>query len=219
MGRQNKFNQGRWIVALTGASGMRYGLRLVQVASLLCKELHVVFSDAGLRVLAEEEGIKVSRSKLSAQSLFGEARDNIQFHNCRDIGASIASGSKLFDGMVIAPCSAGTLGHLAAGISSNLIHRAADVTLKEGRKLIMVVRETPLSAIHLENMLKLSRMGVCMLPAMPGFYHKPASIADLIDMLVMKILDQMSLPTELVRRWKEPEGRRELQREEQDQVN
>ena len=126
-------------------------------------------------------------------------------YNVKDIGARIASGSALFSGMVVVPCSMGTLGAISSGLCQNLIHRAADVTLKEGRKLILVPRETPLSAIHLENMLKLSRIGAVILPAMPGFYHQPVAISDLVDMLVMKILDQMGLSSNLVTRWKEHE--------------
>lgn len=193
----------RWIVALTGASGMRYGLRLLDVLSAADVELHVVISEAGLRVLAEEEGIKCSFSMVSSEALLGETRQGIYFYNPRDIGARIASGSFLVDGMVVAPCSMGTLGAVASGISQNLVHRAAEVTIKEQRKLILVPRETPLSTIHLENMLKLSRIGVSLIPAMPGFYHQPATIADLVDMLVTKILDVMHIENSLVRRWQE----------------
>jgi 4-hydroxy-3-polyprenylbenzoate decarboxylase len=201
-------SKGKWIVGVTGASGMAYALRLIQVVSAAVEELHVVFSEAALRVLKEEEGIKISFNKLSAEALFGERRDNVVFHNVKDIGAVIASGSALFDGMVIVPCSMGTLGAIASGLSQNLVHRAADVTLKEGRKLIIVPRETPLSAIHLENMLKLSRLGVTILPAMPGFYHQPRSIQELVDMLVVKIMDQMRIPSNLISRWGEHPAQR-----------
>lgn len=196
-------SSGKWIIGVTGASGMAYALRLIQQVSAVVTELHVVFSEAALRVLKEEEGIALSFNKLSGEALFGERRDNIVFHNNKDIGALIASGSVLFDGMVICPCSMGTLGAVANGLCQNLIHRAADVTMKEGRKLIIVPRETPLSAIHLENMLKLSRVGVTILPAMPGFYHQPSSITELVDMLVLKIMDQMRITTNLIARWGE----------------
>jgi 4-hydroxy-3-polyprenylbenzoate decarboxylase len=139
------------------------------------------------------------------RKLCGRDADNVYFYNPRDIGAKIASGSALFDGMVIVPCTMGTLGAIAHGICDNLIHRAADVTLKEGRKLVIVPRETPLSAIHLENMLSLTRVGARIVPAMPGFYHQPAQISDLVDMMVMKIFDQMGIRTDLVQRWKEHE--------------
>lgn len=194
--------QGRWVVGVTGASGMRYALRLLQVLSSSVAEVHVVFSDSALRVLSEEEGRKLSFSTLSGESLFGEHRENLFFHNSRDIGCSIASGSSLVNGMVIVPCSMSTLGCIAAGAPQNLVHRAADVVIKEGRKLILVPRETPLSAIHLENLLKLSRCGVAIVPAMPGFYAQPKTIEDLVDMMVMKILDCMGIPNSLVARWK-----------------
>lgn len=196
---------GRWVIALTGASGMRYALRLLDVASQHLAEVHVVISEAAMRVLREEENIKVSYANVSSEILFGRKADNVFFYNPRDIGAKVASGSAPFEGMVIAPCSMGTLAAVAHGMSENLVHRAADVTMKEGRRLIIVPRETPLSAIHLENMLKLSRSGVRIVPAMPGFYHRPASIAELVDMMVMKILDQMDLRVDLVERWKENE--------------
>ncbi|MBX7139246.1 MAG: UbiX family flavin prenyltransferase [Oligoflexia bacterium] len=193
----------RWIIALTGASGIRYGLRLLERSAPLVEQLHVVLSEAAQRVLAEEEGLKLSGSRLSAETLLKKPYPNILFHNIKDIGASIASGSFLNAGMVVAPCSMSTLGAIATGCATNLIHRAAEVTMKEGRKLILVPRETPLSPIHLENMLKLSKLGVCILPAMPGFYLNPHSIDELVDGLVTKILDQMGLTPSDVRRWGE----------------
>ncbi len=197
--RQNQ----RWVVGISGASGMKYALRLLNVLSLEVAEVHVVFSEPALRVLGEEEGISLSFARLNARALLGEERPNIYFYNPRDIGAAIASGSTLFDGMVVVPCSMGTLGAIAHGVSQNLLHRAADVTLKERRRLVLVPRETPLSEVHLRNMLLLAKMGVAIVPAMPGFYHQPASLADLVDMMVMKILDQMGVPNNLVKRWGE----------------
>ena len=195
----------RWTIGVTGASGMKYALRLIEVLSGQGIESHVVFSEAALRVLAEEEGKKLSSAKFKSENLFGRELPHITFYSHRDIGAAIASGSFVTEGMVICPCSMGTLGAVASGLSQNLVQRAADVTLKEGRKLIIVPRETPLSAIHLENMLKLSKLGVKICPAMPGFYHKPKSIEDLVDMQVMKILDQMGVNSDLVRRWGQSE--------------
>lgn len=197
--------QGRWVLALTGASGMRYALRLLDVASQHLAEVHVIISEAAMRVLREEEEIKISYASASAELLFGRKASNVYFYNPRDIGAKVASGSALFDGMVIAPCSMGTLAAVAHGMSENLVQRAADVTMKEGRRLVIVPRETPLSTIHLENMLKLSKAGVRIVPAMPGFYHRPASLDEVVDMMVMKILDQMGVRTDLVERWKEKE--------------
>lgn len=187
---------------------MRYALRLIAAAAPLVTELHLVASDAALRVLAEEEDIKVSGSRLSAETLLGHPIPNLVFHNVRDIGAAIASGTFLCRGMVIVPCSMNTMGAIAAGVANNLVQRAAEVTLKEGRRLIVVPRETPLSMIHLENMLKVGRSGAVVLPAMPGFYHKPSDLNELIDMLVMKIMDQMGLPQNTVQRWGENEIRK-----------
>ncbi len=194
---------GRWIVGLTGASGMRYALRLLQVLAAEVKELHVVISDAGRRVLAEEEGISVGLSGEKLLQHLGISPSGAVFHSPRDIGASIASGSYRVDGMVVVPCSMGTLAAISHGMSTNLIQRAAEVMLKEHRPLIVVPRETPLSEIALRNMLRLSRAGARLLPAMPGFYHRPATIDDLVNMLVMKIVDQMGLQVDLVERWKE----------------
>jgi 4-hydroxy-3-polyprenylbenzoate decarboxylase len=193
----------RWILGITGASGVRYALRLLEVLPELVSELHVIFSESSLRVLNEEEGIAVNAASLSYSKLFGRDAPNVTLYNPRDIGARVASGSMLCEGMVIVPCSMSTLGALAHGCPQHLVHRAADVQLKEGRTLILVPRETPLSTIHLENMLTLSRCGARILPAMPGFYHRPTSVAEIVDMLVMKILDSMQVPNNLTRRWQE----------------
>lgn len=192
-----------WVIGVTGASGVRYAMRLLQVLPSLVDEVHSVFSEAALRVLNDEEGLAISQSTLSLEKLCGCVANNVTFYNSRDIGARIASGSMLTSGMVIIPCSMSTLGALAQGIPSHLVHRAADVTMKEGRKLIIVPRETPLSPIHLENMLKLSRYGVKVIPAMPAFYNRPTSIEELVDQFVMKVLDGMGVAHTLGRRWKE----------------
>jgi 4-hydroxy-3-polyprenylbenzoate decarboxylase len=192
-----------WVVGVTGASGVRYALRLLEVLPSLVREVHVVFSDAALRVLNDEEGMAVGASSLSAQKLLGADVTNVHFYNPRDIGARIASGSMLTSGMVVIPCSMATLGAIAHGIPTHLVHRAADVAMKEGRPLILVPRETPLSPIHLENMLKLSKYGVRIVPAMPGFYHRPTSVEEIVDQFVMKVLDSMGVPHSLGSRWKE----------------
>lgn len=193
-----------WIIAVTGASGTVYARRLLQILleSIPGVEIELVFSEAGLRVMREEEGISAGVSSVKLKKLLGFDSSQVRIHNNRDIGASIASGSYPVSGMVIVPCSMRTLAAVSAGMAENLIHRAADVTLKEGRRLILVPRETPLSAIHLENMLRLSRLGVRILPAMPGFYHQPQSIQDLVDMMVMRIADQMGFQIDLSARWK-----------------
>jgi len=190
----------RWIIGITGASGMRFVLRMLEVLSQDNFELHVVISDAGIRVLDEEEGIRVGSD---FSNLLSEKKENIIFHKSKDIGASIASGTFKNEGMVICPCSMSTVGAIANGLSMNLVHRAAEVTLKEKRSLVIVPRETPLSLIHLKNLTVLSEAGVSIVPAMPGFYHKPKTIEELVDMMVMKILDVMKINSDLVSRWKE----------------
>ena len=191
-----------WVIGISGASGMRYARRLIDVLEAAGLELHLVISEAGLRVMAEEEGLKTSASQLSADALIGRESSRVKFYPSKDIGAAIASGSFKVAGMVICPCSMDTLASIATGVSMNLLQRAADVTIKERRPLILVPRETPLSAIHLENMLKLARLGVAIVPAMPGFYHSPKNIEELVDMQVMKITDQMGLALSLVKRWR-----------------
>jgi flavin prenyltransferase len=192
----------KWIVAITGASGACYSLTLVRELVAAHVEVHLVISEAGFRVLHDEEGLKTNARLVRSEGLPGVAASDITLYDVRDIGARIASGSAPFDGMVICPCSMGTLGAIAHGISSNLIHRAADVTLKERRPLVLVPRETPLSTIHISNMLTLSQAGATIIPAMPGFYHLPKSIDDLVKMQVMKVLDQMGVASNLVPRWK-----------------
>lgn len=181
---------------------MRYALRLLDVLESHNVFLHVVMSEAALRVLAEEEDKKLSSTHPSLEQLIGRASERVTFYPPKDIGAAIASGSFPVSGMVVCPCSMDTVAAIANGISMNLLQRAADVTLKERRPLILVPRETPLSAIHLENMLKLARLGVAIVPAMPGFYHKPHSIEQLIDMQVMKIADQMGITISIAKRWR-----------------
>lgn len=192
----------RWIVGITGASGTIYARRLIEVLSTIIDNVDVILSPSAIRVLREEEDIIISGA-VTCEALFNKSIANVTFHNSADIGGSVASGSYKIDGMVIVPCSMSTLGVLAHGMSNHLVHRAADVTLKEGRPLIIVPRETPLTVMHLENMLKLARVGVKVIPAMPGFYAKPKDIAELVDMMVMKILDSIGVNSpDLVKRWR-----------------
>lgn len=197
-----------WIVAITGASGTCYARKLIELLLNNFPEikLEIIFSEAGLRVLREEDRINISLNKNPLKELIGSSHllpnQKVTIHNNRDIGASIASGSYLCAGMVIVPCSMKTLAALAHGYSENLIQRAADVILKEKRKLIIVPRETPLSEIHLENMLRLAKLGVRVIPAMPGFYQQPKEIADLVENFCFKILDQMGLELDYNLRWK-----------------
>lgn len=194
----------RLIVGITGASAVVYGVRLLEVlAKRDDMEIHLTISSSGARALWEELKIEIDINDFKLQSLIGMDTEQIIYHHESDIGASIASGSFRTEGMIVVPCSMGTVASIAAGISRNLIQRASDVCIKERRKLVIVPRETPLSSIHLENMLKLSRVGVCVLPAMPGFYHFPKSVDDQINFVVTKILDQFGIDSGLTQRWKE----------------
>jgi 4-hydroxy-3-polyprenylbenzoate decarboxylase len=181
----------RIIVGITGATGSILGVRLLEVMREAGVESHLVMSKWGARTMIHE----TSRSIDDVNALASQA------HNSNDQGATISSGSFLTDGMVIAPCSMRTLAAIATGQGDHLVHRAADVTIKERRKLVLVVRESPLSEIHLENMLKLARMGVTILPPMPGFYIHPKSIDEMVDHIVMRILDQFGIRTDLTARW------------------
>ena len=194
----------RIIVGLTGASGTVYGTRLVEVlADQTNFEVHLTISPAGARSLLEEVGIDIDVDNFELSDLIGRDADNVIYHSPNDIGASIASGSFRAEGMIIIPCSMGTVASVAMGLSRNLLQRSADVCMKERRKLVLVVRETPFSTIHLENMLKLSKNGVTILPAMPAFYHFPDTIDDQINFVVSKTLDQFGIEAGLIRRWKE----------------
>lgn len=197
----------RLVVGITGASGSIYGIRLIETLLDLEYNVHLVISNAGWRVLKEEMDWDVTNRDAVLEEKFGNRAGSLIYHPVSDIGASIASGSYLADGMIIMPCSMGTLSSIAQGSSDNLMSRAADVMMKEGRTLILVPRETPLHAIHLENMLKLSRLGVRMIPAMPAFYYKPQTMDELILFLVGKVLDSLRIPHQLFTRWGEPDER------------
>ena len=187
-------------VAITGASGAPYAVRLLEQLCVAGQRVSLLVSSHGFRLLATETGIESIDALREAVG--GRARDDlITVYDDADRGAAPASGSARSAGMVICPCSMGTLSAIAAGSSRSLVERAADVTLKERRKLILVPRETPLSSIHLENMLKLSMAGVVILPAAPGFYHQPKSIPELVDFVVARVLDQMGVEHSLGHRW------------------
>lgn len=194
-------------LAFTGASGMPYGLRLLECLLAAKVRVWLLYSQAAQIVVRQEIGETWPSRAEALQSLLHE-RYQVDDALLRVFGreawfAPPASGSNPADAMVICPCTMGTLAAVAAGMSDNLIERAADVMLKENRQLIIVPRETPFSALHLENMLKLARMGVCVLPANPGFYHHPRSVADLVDFIVARILDQLAVPHTLMARWGE----------------
>jgi len=181
------------ILAITGASGVIYGQRLLQVLLEKGIKVHLIISPAGRLVIEEELGISLNLEDFDLAAFLGEDTDLVKYFHYADIGSEIASGSYPTSGMIIAPASMDIMGAVASGLSGNLILRAADVTLKEGRRLILVPRETPLSLIHLRNMARLGRAGATILPAMPGFYRNPKKIDDLIDFLVGKILNAVGL--------------------------
>lgn len=195
----------RFAVCFSGGSGIAYGLRLVEVLLTAGHEVHLCATGAALRVLVHEAGAAIDLERPDLASLFAaDLRARLRVHGLQSVEATPASGSARIRATVIVPCSMGTLARVAHGFSSNLVERAADVALKEGRPLLVVPRETPLSVVHLENMLALARLGAIVLPAMPGFYHRPRRVDDLVDFVVGKILDRLGLDHALVRRWQTP---------------
>src|SRR4029453_6415838 len=181
----------RIIVGITGATGTVIGVRTLQVLNGAGVETHLVLSKWGARTLIQETQHSVEYVKSLATHAYSES----------DQGAPISSGSFVTDGMIIAPCSVRTLAAIAQGHGDNLVHRAADVILKERRKLVLMVREAPLSDIHLENMLKLSRMGVVITPPVPAFYTKPQTLDDVINHIVMRALDAFGIHIDVSNRW------------------
>ena len=181
----------RLVVAISGASGVIYGLRTLEILHSMKIETHVVLSQWGEKNIEIETDKTIEYVRSLATALYGND----------SLAAPISSGSFLHSGMIIVPCSMKTLASIANGYDETLISRAAGVTLKESRLLVVVPRETPLSRIHLQNMLKLAEAGAVILPAMPGFYHKPTSLQDMVDHLVSKIIDQFNIRNNLSRRW------------------
>lgn len=194
-------------LALTGASGMPYGLRLLECLIASGVRVWLVYSQVAQIVARQEMDLKLPTQPREAQRYFAErmsaAPGQLEVFGREDWFAPVASGSSPADAMAICPCSMGTLAAIATGIADSLIERAADVTLKESRRLVLVPRETPLSAIHLENMLRLQRAGAVVLPANPGFYHRPQSVQDLVDFVVARVLDHLGVEHALMRRWGE----------------
>lgn len=226
-----------FVLAMTGASGAIYGVRLLEQLVASGAEVDLVISPAGAAVIAQELGLSIDLDHFSIDDLLppslektaplmqavfgvrakrvagedtlrgtrvvGERVLPVRYHHYRDLMAPIASGSSLTVGMVICPCSGGSLSAVAHGTSDNLIHRAADVHLKERRKLVLVPRETPLSLVHLANMHRACEAGAVVLPAMPGFYHGVQTLRDVVDFVVARVLDQLSVEHSLMRRWGE----------------
>jgi len=188
------------VVAITGASGAPYAVRLLEALADARRSVQLIVSSHGFRLLDTEMGID---SLDALRKHVGAERwdRSITVFEDTDRGATPASGSALSDGMVICPCSMGTLSAISVGASRSLVERAADVALKERRKLILVPRETPLSAVHLENMLRLTHAGAIVMPAAPGFYHRPKSIDDLVNFVVARVLDHLGVRHSLVARW------------------
>ena len=197
----------RITLAFTGASGAPYGLRLLQCLLQADCEVFVILSKAARVVIGMETELKLPAGTGAAEQALRDwvqtDRGNLVVCGLEQWTAPVASGSGAPAAMVVCPCSTGTLSAIACGASDNLIERAADVAIKEGRKLILVPREAPFSPLHLENMLKLSRLGVTIMPAAPGFYHQPETVQDLVDFIVARLLDHLGVEQTLVKRWGE----------------
>jgi len=193
------------VLAITGASGAPYAVRLLEQLVVAGRRVHLIVSSHGLRLLRTEgdiDSVAALRERVGAEGW----DERVRVFEDADRGATPASGSARSAGMVVCPCSMGTLSAIAAGSSRSLVERAADVALKERRPLVLVPRETPLSAIHLENMLRVTRAGAIVLPAAPGFYHRPRRIDDLVDFIVARVLDHLRVEHQLAARWEGDTG-------------
>jgi 4-hydroxy-3-polyprenylbenzoate decarboxylase len=194
------------VLAMTGASGAPYGVRLLEVLIRAGRTVHLILSPAAVQVIQQEMDRRVDIDQFYLADLLGPAasqaiQGQVLYHDYRNFMAGIASGSFLTGGMVICPCSSGTAAAIAHGLSQNLIHRAADVHLKEKRKLVLVPRETPLSIVQLRNLTTCAEVGATVLPASPGFYTKPQSLDDAVNFIVGRICDQLGVEHDLFRRW------------------
>lgn len=192
------------VVALSGASGAPYGVRLLQVLLDAGRTVHLTISPSASEVFRVEMGRELQLEPFNARSLLGDCdTSRLHYHHFRNFRAGIASGSFLTGGMAICPCSMGTISAIAHGTSSNLIHRAADVHLKERRKLVLVPRETPLGVVQLKNLLACAEAGAVVLPAMPAFYTQPKTVEDMVDFVVARVCDQLGVEHRLLKRWGE----------------
>jgi 4-hydroxy-3-polyprenylbenzoate decarboxylase len=195
---------GDLVVAVTGASGTPYAVRLLEVLLRAGRTVHLVISPAATQVTERELGVKLDLDRFDPAALLGARNvklSTLHYHHFRDFSAGIASGSFLTAGMVVCPCSMGTVAAIAHGTSENLIHRAADVHLKERRKLVLVPRETPLGLIQLRNLTAVAEAGAVVLPAMPAFYTRPKTIGDMVDFVVGRVCDQLGVEHGLLKRW------------------
>jgi len=190
-------------IGISGASGAPYAVRLLQVLDEIPEitKIHLVISTNGFILLKQEMAISLSEKNFKVNQLLGHNSDKIRFYDNMNFYSPIASGSYPTDGMIVIPCSTGTLGAIASGASTNLIQRGAEVVLKERKRLVLVIRETPLSLIHLENCSRITQAGGVILPAAPGFYHRPTEISELIDFVVARVLDQFQLDHPVGKRW------------------
>jgi flavin prenyltransferase len=191
-------NQLPIVLAITGASGAPYGVRLLDVLATRRVPVWLIASEYGMRLLHDECNIK---SLEGLKQATGGDWSSVELFPDDDRGAKPASGSQRTGGMVVCPCSMGTVSAIASGTSRSLVERAGDVTLKERRKLILVPRETPLSLIHLRNLVSVTEAGAVVIPAAPGFYHRPTKVSELVDFIVQRVLDQLGLDIEIARRW------------------
>ena len=191
------------VMAMTGASGMPYGVRLLEVLLAAGRTIHLTLSPAAVQVIEQELDRRVRLDRFELKELLGDQAnpEQVRYYHYMDFRAGIASGSFLTGGMVICPCSMGTLAGIAHGLSQNLIHRAADVQLKERRRLVLVPRETPLNVVQLKNMTACVEAGAVVLPAMPAFYARPQTLADAVDFIVGRICDQLGVEHSLLKRW------------------
>jgi 4-hydroxy-3-polyprenylbenzoate decarboxylase len=197
---------GDLVLAVTGASGAAYGVRLLEVLLRAGRTVHLTVSPAAVEVFRTEVGGALDLAAFDPSAFLGERAagldlGRLRYHHFRDFGAGIASGSFLTAGMAVCPCSMGTVAAIAHGTSENLIHRAADVHLKERRKLVLVPRETPLGLIQLRNLAACAEAGAVVLPAMPAFYTRPRAVADLVDFVVARVCDQLGVEHHLLKRW------------------
>jgi 4-hydroxy-3-polyprenylbenzoate decarboxylase len=190
-------------VGVTGASGAVFAQKILRLldADSRVEKIHLVVTETGLRLFAEELAISSSGVAQLVPRILGHLSQKIEIASNKDVGASIASGSYSVDAMAVIPCSVGTLAKIAAGTCDDLLSRSADVMLKEGRKLVLCIRDTPFSRIHLENMLRVQQAGAVIMPAIPSFYHAPKTIDELITQYVCRVLAQMNLPQETMFRW------------------